>query len=99
MEGTIVRPLFGEGTVETVSAVFDEIGLVLEALDGHVDFLTDENESLSVVRQGAQLGIAVERLRQLKTVGFHLTKHATQVPSNPRKEGDSDDAARDHDNR
>ena len=88
MEGTIVRPLFGGGRIESISEVFDEIGLVVEALDGHVDHLTDENESLGVVRQGAQLAIAVQRLRQLQTVGFHLAKPATQVLPNPRKDGE-----------
>lgn len=88
MEVASVRSLFGDQPVENVRGVFDEIGIVISALDGHVDFLTDENESLRVVRQGAQLAIAIQRLRQLQTVGFHLAKPATQVPPNSRKDGE-----------
>ena len=68
----VMRPLFGDGTIQTVSGVFDEIGLVVEALYGHVDMLTDEGERLEVIRMGTQIAIAVNRLRQLQCLGFDL---------------------------
>lgn len=72
-----MRSLFGDQAVGKVSDVFDEIGLVIEALNAQADLLTNEDHWLdqgagAIVGQGTQMAITVHRLRQLQVLGFHL---------------------------
>lgn len=79
----MVRSLWGNQVIESTLDVFDEIGLAIKALDAHVDLLTNEDHWIDrdagdIVRQGTQMAITVDRLRQLQALGFHLAVKATQ---------------------
>lgn len=88
----IVRTMLGNGVIDGISNVFDEIGLVLEALDGQVDLLTDEEywscrEGKHVVRQGSQLAVTVNYLRQLQSLGFNMSVNFKQPARVTAKKG------------
>lgn len=83
MEHHAVQPLFGEGQVQGVTEVFDELGIAIEALESQADLLTNEDhwsdrDAGDIVGQGTQLAITVERLRELLALGFHLAVKAKQ---------------------
>ena len=79
----MVRSLWGNQVIENAPDIFDEIGLAIKALDAQADLLTNEDhwndrDVGDIVRQGTQMAITVDRLRQLQALGFHLAVKATQ---------------------